>query len=209
MDIRPVKICPLVWGVKIWDFLFQPRLCETQSGWTDNLRMCGSHCEVRRSRWDGALLVTLSVIYLEFKAHLPSMATTAFCSDTPSHPVCTYWDYRLFFIRTMTQHTSRLCKGYLTKKQSDGVLHQMTWPQQSPNLNPIEMISYELDESVGKAANKCSAYVGTPSRLLEKHPGWSRLRECQECAKLSSRQRVATLNNLNHFCCYMIPYVIT
>ena len=31
----------------------------------------------------------------------------------------------LFFNRTMTQHTSRLCKGYLTKKESDGVLHQM------------------------------------------------------------------------------------
>ena len=29
-------------------------------------------------------------------------------------------------------HTSRLCKGYLTKKESDGVLHQMTWPLQSP-----------------------------------------------------------------------------
>ena len=39
--------------------------------------MCGS-----------ALLVTLSVIYLEFKAHLTSMASTAFCGDTPSHLVC-------------------------------------------------------------------------------------------------------------------------
>jgi hypothetical protein len=28
----------------------------------------------------GAVLVTLSVIYLEFKANLASMATTAFCS---------------------------------------------------------------------------------------------------------------------------------
>ena len=36
----------------------------------------------------GALLVSLSVIYLEFKAQLTSMATTAFCSDTPSHLVC-------------------------------------------------------------------------------------------------------------------------
>jgi hypothetical protein len=27
---------------------------------------------------------------------------------------------------TMTQHISRLCKGYLTKKDSDEVLHQMT-----------------------------------------------------------------------------------
>ena len=25
-----------------------------------------------------------------------------------------------------SKHTSRLCKGYLTKKESDGVLHQIT-----------------------------------------------------------------------------------
>ena len=30
------------------------------------------------------------------------------------------------FNRTMTQHDSRLCKGYFTKKESDGVLYQMT-----------------------------------------------------------------------------------
>uniref|UniRef100_A0AAZ3NZI7 Tc1-like transposase DDE domain-containing protein n=1 Tax=Oncorhynchus tshawytscha TaxID=74940 RepID=A0AAZ3NZI7_ONCTS len=53
-----------------------------------------------------------------------------------------------FIARTMTQHTSRLCKGYLTKKESDGLLHQMTWPPQSPNLNPIEMVWDELDHTV-------------------------------------------------------------
>ena len=62
-----------------------------QSRWTDDLCMCGSHCEGWRRMCDGvcgcALLVTLSVIYLEFKAHLNSMDTTAFCSDTPSHLV--------------------------------------------------------------------------------------------------------------------------
>uniref|UniRef100_A0AAZ3QHJ5 Tc1-like transposase DDE domain-containing protein n=1 Tax=Oncorhynchus tshawytscha TaxID=74940 RepID=A0AAZ3QHJ5_ONCTS len=42
------------------------------------------------------------------------------------------------------KHTSRLCKGYLTKV-SDRVLHQMTWPPQSPSLNPIEMVWDELD----------------------------------------------------------------
>ncbi|XP_071196721.1 uncharacterized protein [Salvelinus alpinus] len=49
---------------------------------------------------------------------------------------------------TRTQHTSRLCKGYLTKKESDGVLHQMTWPPQSPDHNPIEMVWDELDRTV-------------------------------------------------------------
>ena len=88
------------------------------------------------------------------------MATTAFRSDTPSHLVCALWDYHLSSNKTMTQHTSRLCKGYLTKKESDGVLHQMTWPPQSPDLKPIEMVWDELDlQSEGKAAIKCSAYV--------------------------------------------------
>ena len=44
----------------------------------------------------GALLVTLSVIYSEFKAHLTSIPTTAFCNDMPSHLVCAYWYYNLF-----------------------------------------------------------------------------------------------------------------
>ena len=53
-------------------------------------------------------------------------------------------------------------------------------------------------QSEGKAANKSSAYVGTPSRCLKKHSSWSWLRECQECAKLSPRQRVAILKNLRY-----------
>ena len=43
------------------------------------------------------------------------------------------------------KHTSRLCKGYLTKKESDGVLHLMTWPPQLPDFNPTEMVWDELD----------------------------------------------------------------
>ena len=50
----------------------------------DDLSMCSSLREAWRRRCDGALLVTLSVIYLEFKADLTSMATTAFCSNTSS-----------------------------------------------------------------------------------------------------------------------------
>ena len=71
----------------------------------------------------------------------------------------------------MTQNTFRVSKGYLTKKESDWLLHQVTWLPKS-------------------------AYVGTPSRVLEKHSRWSWLRESQECAKLSPRKSVATLKNL-------------
>ncbi|CDQ90637.1 unnamed protein product [Oncorhynchus mykiss] len=39
-----------------------------------------------------------------------------------------WWcDGALLVTRTMTQHTSRLFNGNLTKKESDGGLHQMTW----------------------------------------------------------------------------------
>ena len=48
----------------------------------------------------------------------------------------------------MTQHTSRIGKGYLTKKESDGVLHQMTWTPQSPDHDPIEIVLNEFDRRV-------------------------------------------------------------
>ena len=54
------------------------------------------------------------------------------------------------------KHTSRLCKGYLTKKEGDGVQHQMTWPPQSPDLNPMEMVWDEMDRRV-KAKGPTSA----------------------------------------------------
>jgi hypothetical protein len=97
----------------------------------------------------GALLVTVSVIYLGFKAHLISMATTSFCSDMPSHLVWAWWDYHFFFNRTMTQNTPPSCvRAFFTKKENNGVLHQMTWPPQSPNLNQIEMVWDESDRRV-------------------------------------------------------------
>jgi hypothetical protein len=99
------------------------------------------------------------VIYFEFKAHLTSMATTAFCSDTPSHLVCALWDYHLFLNRTMTQHTTKLCKGYLNNKKSDGVLHKMTRPAQSPDLNPIEMVWDELDSRVKEMQPKSAQHM--------------------------------------------------
>ena len=36
----------------------------------------------------------------------------------------------------------------MTEKERDGVLRQMTWPPQLPNLNPVEMVWDELDRRV-------------------------------------------------------------
>ena len=72
-------------------------------------------------------LASDSLIYLKYNAHLTSMATTAFCSDTPVPLSTNQMGYPFVFQQDNDpKPTSRLCKGYLTKKESDGVLHQMT-----------------------------------------------------------------------------------
>ena len=70
---------------------------------------------------------------------------------------------------------------------SDDLASTITGPQ--PNWDGLGWVGLH---SEGKVANKCSAYVGTPTRLLKSIPGeagW-------ENAK--SVQRVATLKNLKY-----------
>ena len=62
------------------------------------------------------------------------------------------------------------------------MLRQMTWPPQSPDLNPTEMVWDELDR-----------------RVKEKQPTRAQhLWECQEFVKLSSKEKLATWKNLKY-----------
>ena len=120
----------------------------------------------------GALLVTLSVICLEFKAHLTSMSITAI-----HHPIWFGFSGTIICFSTgQWPNTPPSCVRTIWQRSQ--VMGCSNW----------DGLGW-----VGPQSN-CSAYVGTPSRLMEKHSRWGNAK----CAKLSSRQRVATLKNLKY-----------
>ena len=46
------------------------------------------------------------------------------------------------------KHTALLCRNYLESKKAENVLRVMTWPPQSPDLNPIGLLWDELDRKI-------------------------------------------------------------
>lgn len=123
--IRLVEICTLMWWVHIQDFWFQqPHLCELTKSWADGFYMCGFQCETQRSVCNGVEVLfwcyCLSVIQTPpiLQWHNNSSAL---------------WEHQLFRIGQWPQ--THLQAIWLRRR----VLHQRTWPPQSPTLNATEM----------------------------------------------------------------------
>ena len=105
----------------------------------------------------------------------------------------------------MTQHTFRLCQGYLTKKESDGVLLQITWPPQSPDLNPIEMVWDEsacvVKEKQPTSAQYMWELLQDCWKSIQGEAGWDNAKSVQ-----SRHQGKGFVQHL--FGYYMIPNVL-
>ena len=131
--------------------------------------------------WCGdALLVTMSAIHLEFKAHLTSILQRYTIQSAVRLVGLSF----VFQQDNDPKHTSRRCKDYLTK-ESDWVLHQMTWPPQSPDLNPIEMDWDELDRRVKEkqptSAQHMWELLQDCWKSIPDEAGWENAKSVQSC----------------------------
>ena len=110
---------------------------------------------------------------------------------------------RVFDIVTSLQlandpkHTSRPCGVHLTKKR-DGVLRQMSWPSSKPRWDGLGWVGPQSESSQQVLSTFGNPYktVGKPLKVLT---SWIWLRECQECAKLSSTQYMYCSGLFNTF----------
>ena len=157
MGIRLVEICALAWWVQIWDFWFHPPcFCATQKRWTDGLYMHGSQREAWRRRCDGVGVLC----WWHCWGFIQNWRHTepAWLPQHPAatcHPIQFAFSWTIIYFSTGQWHQTHL-QAVLTEKESDGVLRQMTWPPQSPDLNPIETVWDEMDLRV-KAKGPTSA----------------------------------------------------
>lgn len=79
------------------------------------------------------------------------------------------------------KHSSKLCRGYVQELEDRGVLKNMVWPPQSPDLNPIELLWDELDRIIRQSCPSSEKHLWT---LL--HDAWSHL-QSETLTKLVSR----------------------
>ena len=139
---RLVEICPLVWWVQMWDFCFQPPcLCETGE------RMI-SACVVPTVIHGGGGVMVLGCFAGNTVSNLFRIQGTL-----NQHGLCCILQRYAFpsglrLVGLICFSTGQWPKTHLQAVY--GLFDQerewwMTWPPQSPDLNPIEMVWDELD----------------------------------------------------------------
>ena len=87
----------------------------------------------------GALVVVKWEICIGLKGSWIRKAITPFYNTIPCERCLTGANF-LPQQDNDPKHSSKLCKNYLGKKQSAGILSIMEWPAQSTDLNPIELL---------------------------------------------------------------------
>ena len=131
------------------------------------------------------VVTSLSVIYLKFMAHLTSHHSTlnrpSQHSEVIRHPIWFALSGTIICFSTgQWPNTPPGCVRAIWPRKR--VMECcIRWPGLHNHPTSTQLRWFEMSWSEGKAANKCSAYVGSPSRLLEKHSRGSWVRECQEC----------------------------
>ena len=79
------------------------------------------------------------------------------------------------------QHTSKLYQRYIKNKKEQHVLQLMSWPMQSTELNPIELVWDELNSSQVQLASGNSFRKAEQNYLQSTSSLW--WKECQDSVK--------------------------
>lgn len=84
----------------------------------------------------------------------------------------------------------------MSKVESGGVPHQVTWSPQSPSLKPTEMEWDELDRRVMQKTATPSEYKGTSSRIIPVNQQLKLFERMQAVCKAVIKAKTATLKNI-------------
>ena len=110
------------------------------------------------------------------------------------------------------KHTPSLRKGYLTKKARDGVQHQMTWPLQSPDLNPIEMVWDELlrrvKEKQPTSAQHMWELLQNRWKSIPSEAGWENGKTVQSCHP-GKGWLLWRISNIKYILIYLTLFLVT